>query len=87
MLGLTTTRHLRAVQAGLEQQLTQACLSAELERCRADRARARERKNLRGRLDRALTALAATRGELTTTRGALRRVSEQLLDQRQAARS
>lgn len=86
MLGLTTTRHLNAVRTSLEQQLTRACLAAELDRARTDRARARERTNLRRRLDRAVAALAATRRELSTTQGALHRVSEKLLDQRTAAR-
>ncbi|WP_019060032.1 hypothetical protein [Streptomyces prunicolor] len=85
MLGLTTTRHLRTVEARLTDQLTQACTSAELERRRLERAHTRERTNLRGRLDRALHALAATRHELASTNGALRIVSEALIDQRHSS--
>ncbi|MFC8676755.1 hypothetical protein ACFUEN_29220 [Streptomyces griseorubiginosus] len=77
MLGLTTTRRLRAV----EKQLARAYLSAELERCRLERARARERKNLRGRLDRVLRALAAERRRHATSDGALLLVSHRLIDQ------
>ncbi|MFI5880892.1 hypothetical protein [Streptomyces sp. NPDC051554] len=82
MLGLTTTRRLHTVQAQLTAQLTQAYVSAELDRRRLERARSRERKNFRGRLDRALYALAAVRKELATSDGALRIVSECLVDSR-----
>ncbi|MCI3277573.1 hypothetical protein [Streptomyces cylindrosporus] len=87
MLGLTTTRRLRAVQAGLQEQLTQTCTAAELEQRRLGTALEQQRQNLRGRLDRALSALAATRRDLSTANGALQLVAEQLLDQRAEARS
>lgn len=82
MLGLTTTRHLRAVEAQLTARLNEAYTSAELERRRLERARANAQKNLRGRLDRVLRALAATRHELATSDGALHIVSEALVDRR-----
>ncbi|MFI1535495.1 hypothetical protein [Streptomyces anandii] len=80
MLGLTTTRHLNAVRADLEAQLTAACLSAELERRRSERAWSRERTNLHGRLERAVRALSATRHDLATVSGSLRLISAQLLE-------
>ncbi|MFJ4787634.1 hypothetical protein [Streptomyces sp. NPDC088794] len=82
MLGLTTTRHMRQVTAELHAQLTAACAIAEREQRRLGNAKARETAALRRRLDRALTALATTRRDLTTANGALRRVTENLLDWR-----
>ncbi|MFJ6085090.1 hypothetical protein ACIQI8_27150 [Streptomyces sp. NPDC092369] len=82
MLGLTTTRHLRQVTADLHAQLTDACATAETEQRRLSDAKARETAALRRRLHRALTALATTRRDLTTANGALRRVTENLLDRR-----
>lgn len=81
MLGLTTTRHLRTVEADLTARLTTAYTSAELDRRRTERAAARERHNLRGRLDRALRTIATNRRDLATSDGALRLVSECLVDQ------
>jgi hypothetical protein len=75
MLGLTTTRRLRAAEA----RLNRICLSAELERRRLERAGDRERQNLRRRLDRAVRVLAETRADLATTAGALHHVSRALI--------
>ncbi|MGW2501875.1 hypothetical protein ACWCXL_12285 [Streptomyces sp. NPDC001588] len=85
MLGLTTTRHLRAVTAGLEARLTTAYLSAELDRRRLERARARERANLRHRLERVVKAHATARKEQARSAGALRVVSELVVDQHSGA--
>lgn len=85
MLGLTTTRHLRTVEARLTAQLTLAYTSAELERRRLERARAKDQKHFRGRLDRVLRALAETRHELATSDGALHIVSDALVGRRHHA--
>ncbi|MGW0800327.1 hypothetical protein [Streptomyces sp. NPDC002692] len=87
MLGLTTTRHLRAVEADYTARLNQAWTSAELERRRADRTIAAQKLAYRRRLDRALKAVKATRQELSNTAGALRRVTERLVDMQKANRT
>ena len=81
MFGLTTTRHLRAVEAELHRALTEAYTAKELERRRCERAMSRDRIRFRGRLDRALRAVAATRRALAISDGALRIVTERLVDQ------
>ncbi|MFJ8006157.1 hypothetical protein [Streptomyces fagopyri] len=87
MLGLTTTRRLRAVEADYTAQLNQAWTSAELERRRADRTIAAQKRVFRRRLDRALKAVAATRKDAARAQGALRRVTERLVDMQKANRT
>jgi hypothetical protein len=82
MLGLTTTRHLRAVEARWQQRFNDSCTAAELDRRRLERAATRTTSNLRRRLTRAVTALATARHDLATSDGALRRLAEQLVDER-----
>ncbi|WP_329141035.1 hypothetical protein [Streptomyces sp. NBC_00670] len=82
MFGLTTTRHLRAVEARWQQRYNDACTTAELDRRRLERAAARTTDNLRHRLTRVITALATARRDLASSDGALRRLAEQLVDER-----
>ncbi|MCX5601577.1 hypothetical protein OOK29_25845 [Streptomyces phaeochromogenes] len=83
ILGLTTTKRLRAVQAGLEARLDDAFLSSELQRRRTERKAARDQATLQDSLQFALLLAVAAGRQLSTTEGALRLVSEKLLDERQ----
>ncbi|WP_369043430.1 hypothetical protein [Streptomyces sp. Midd1] len=86
VLGLTTTRHHRAVVASLEAQLEQAFVSAELNRRRHDRQLNKERKNYRGRLDHLIKGVVRTRKELAAANGTVRRLAEQLVDEPRTVR-
>ncbi|MET7944412.1 hypothetical protein [Streptomyces sp. NPDC005302] len=81
MLGLITTRHHRAVVADLEERLTKAYTSAELDRRRHDRQRNKDRKHYRGRLDSLIKGVVRTRKELAAANGTVRRLAEQLVDE------